>query len=585
MKAFYNLEDLNSISILDVCEHFGVPVEKKGNSYFCKLRNEKTASCKLYLNNADRHDSFFDFGSSVGGNVIKFVSECLGCDWQAAVETLANAFNIEPVNNTEYYNRNDLTDREWKKIGVCGDLASKNFEFNLEKFSLESTQKYSEKYSMSVNQLRKDYPYKYEVDIIKKRAIPHVYSLRNNYYFKLYSCLSLQKSILGYFDINNVSQNELEELKGLCKEVTQAEGLLKKALRGTDINYTVKEYNVLEDLKKVYYGEIAFEIGANSYAEVKFASQRHGTDLRYRSVSMYEYLQLADYDINSVMHAAFVKGNNVNIAFLPEQGELIDVLIDLCQKDILETSFKNLCDGLIDVLNQHYNLSVSSDELICGMERVQSLTRYFLTILKDRSSSFRFSDNNIELYAHAAMFHDIGKFLVDKNILDKPGKLTPEEFEAVKNHSALGLEILSNVKGCDNALLDAAKKIAYEHHERWDGGGYPNGLKGKEISLVAQIVSFADVYDALRSERPYKKAYSHSEAVEMIKAGECGAFNPVLLECLDERDCFELCGISLPIDNKVDKVLPLSDVVQEAKTLQPPEDKRGYKDKDEMDRA
>lgn len=579
MKAFYNLEDLNSISILDVCEHFGVPVEKKGGSYFCKLRNERTASCKLYLKNADGHDSFFDFGPSVGGNVIRFVSEYLNCDFQTAIEELANAFNIEPVNNTDYLNRNELTDLEWKKIGVYGDLATKNFEFDLDKFSFESTQKYAERYSMSVNQLRKDYPYKYAVDIIKKRAVPFVYSSRNNYYFNLHTCLSLQKSLFGYFDINNVPQEEFENLKSLSKEQTNVEFILKKALRGTDVTFTFKEYDVLEDLKKIYYGEIAFEIGANSYAEVKYNSQRHGTDLRYRSVSMYEYLKLGDYDINSVMHAAFVKNDNVNIAFLPEQGELIDELIDLCQRDILDNDFKNLCDGCVDVLHKQYGLDFSSDELLSGMDRVQNLTRYFLTTLKESSPSLHLSDNTIELYAHASMFHDLGKVLVDKNILNKPGKLTPEEYEVVKTHPSRGLEILNNVKGCDGALLEAAKKAAYEHQERWDGTGYPNGLKGTELSLEGQVVALADVYDALRSKRPYKEALSHLEAVKMIKNGECGAFNPTLLECLDERDCFEICGISKSGDKTIDKVTALDDVVQEAESVKQPENKQDTTEK------
>lgn len=580
MKAFYNLEDLNSISILDVCNRFGVPVERRGgSSYFCKLRSERTASCKLYLNNSDGHDSFYDFGSSVGGNVIKFVSECLNCDFQTAIEELANAFNIEPVNNTDYFNRNDLTDLEWQKIGVYGDLATKNFDFDLDKFSLESTQMYAEKYSMSVNQLRKEYPYKYAVDIIKKRAIPHVYSLRNKYYFHLYCCLSLQKSFTGHFDINNVPHKDLEECKTLHKELTQAEALLKKALRGTDIAYSFKEYNILEDLKKIYYGEIAFEVGENSYAEVKRESQRYGTDLRYRSVDADEYLALTDYDINSVMHAAFLKNDKVNLVFLPDQSDLIDKCIGLYQKDTLDKKAQILCSACADVLQQEYNVITTSEELLHGMERVQNLSRYFLTALQEHSPSLRLSNNTIELYSHASMFHDIGKFLVDKTILDKPGKLTTEEFEIVKKHPGLGLEVLNNAKDCDNALLEAAKNIAYEHHERWDGNGYPNGLKGKEISLEAQVVALADAYDALRSKRPYKEAVSHLEAVKMIKNGECGSFNPMLLECLDERDCYELCGIL-----KSTEGVPLDNVVHNAENMKQPEGKQDYKENKEIDR-
>lgn len=329
MKGFYNLDDILSISIRDVCNYLGVPVEQHGGSCFCKLRDEKTASCRLYLDNSDGHDSFYDFGSHVGGSVINFVEQRLGCDWQGAVEELARVFSIEPINNSDYFNRNELTDLEYKKIGVYGDLATKNFEFDLERFSLESVQKYSEKYAMPVNQLRKDYPSKYAHDIIKKRAIPFVYSLRNKYYFHLYCCLSIQKTITGHFDINNVPHSDLQECKELCKEVEKAENLLKKALRGTDITYTFKDYNILEDLKKLYYGEIAFEVGENSYAEVKRESQRHGVDLRYRSLDVDDYMALSDYGINSVLHAAFLKNDKVNLAFLPEQSELIDKCIGL----------------------------------------------------------------------------------------------------------------------------------------------------------------------------------------------------------------------------------------------------------------
>lgn len=579
MKAFYNLDDLNNIPILDVCEHFGVQVDKKGSSCFCKLRNERTASCKLYLNNADGHDSFYDFGSAIGGNVIKFVSEFLNCDWQTAVEELANAFNVEPVNNTDYFKRNDLTDVEWKKIGVYGDLATKNFDFDLEKFPIESTQAYSEKYSMSVNQLRKDYPYKYAVDILKKRAIPHVYALRNKYYFHLYRCLSFQKSITGHFDINNVPHKDMEKCKSLCNEVTRSESILKKALRGTDLSYSFKEYNILQDLKKIYYGEVAFEIGESSYADVKRESQRYGTDLRYRSVDFNEYLGLAGYDINSVLHAAFLKNDRVNLVFLPDQSELIDKCIELYRKDALENRFNTLCDSCIGVLQQEYNLDVSIDELLDDKERVQHLTRYFLTTLKDHVPSYQFADITIELYARASMLHDIGKFLVDKKILDKPGKLTPEEYEAIKLHPGLGLEILSKVNYCDENLLETAKKVAYGHHERWDGGGYPNGLKGKEISFEVQAVALADVYNALRSDRPYKKALSHPEAVAMIKNGDCGSFNPVLLECLDERDCFELCGVS-----ELTESVPLKDVVYKAKNMIQPEGTRDFKENIQMSR-
>ena len=135
----------------------------------------------------------------------------------------------------------------------------------------------------------------------------------------------------------------------------------------------------------------------------------------------------------------------------------------------------------------------------------------------------------------AAHLHDIGKIAIDEKILNKPGRLTPEEFELVKTHSMRGAEMLHGLEDfAEQPLLQTAYEIARWHHERWDGRGYPDGLKGDEIPISAQLVSLADVYDALTSERCYKKAFSHEKAVQMIRNGECGAFNPLLLQCLTD---------------------------------------------------
>ena len=331
--GFYDLNEVKSLSILDVCDMLGIPVKSIGGSHWCKLRNERTESCKLYVDTDEGYDSFCDFGNGKkGGNVINFTSEYLGCDWQEALETLAEYFHIPPINNTQYMTRSELTDPEYRKIGVYGDLATKNFDFDLEKYSLESAQKFSEMYAMSVNQLRKEYPNKYEFDIMRKRAIPFVYSLRNQYYFKIYCILSVQKSLTGHFDINNVSKEDMEECKKLCKQLTQAELLLKKALQGTDIVYSFRKYNVLSDLRDIYLGKVSFEIGEKTYSDLKRESKKYGVDLRYRSVSIDEYLSLKEYGIDSVPHGAFLKKDIVNLVFLPEQGELIDKCVDLHKK-------------------------------------------------------------------------------------------------------------------------------------------------------------------------------------------------------------------------------------------------------------
>ena len=137
------------------------------------------------------------------------------------------------------------------------------------------------------------------------------------------------------------------------------------------------------------------------------------------------------------------------------------------------------------------------------------------------------------LITTASALHDIGKIGIDDKILNKPGRLTDEEFKIMQNHTIIGASILENMGSYqDEELMKVAYQICRWHHERYDGKGYPDGLKGDEIPISAQVVSLADVYDALVSERVYKKAYSHEKAIEMIINGECGCFNPILLECL-----------------------------------------------------
>lgn len=170
--------------------------------------------------------------------------------------------------------------------------------------------------------------------------------------------------------------------------------------------------------------------------------------------------------------------------------------------------------------------------------RINMITGMLLERLAVKSDKYPLSWAERSMITMASSLHDIGKIGIPEEILNKPGKLTKEEFEIMKQHSAIGADMLRSLKRYQNEEL---VKIAYEicrwHHERYDGRGYPDGLKGEEIPISAQVVSLADVYDALVSERVYKKAFSSEKALEMIQNGECGSFNPLLLECLvDIRD-------------------------------------------------
>ncbi len=167
---------------------------------------------------------------------------------------------------------------------------------------------------------------------------------------------------------------------------------------------------------------------------------------------------------------------------------------------------------------------------------VNTITKYLLKQLVRRTDQYPLSKADISLISTASALHDIGKISISDAILNKPGRLTEEEFEVMKTHSMVGANMLLDlpIEQQEVPLVKVASEICRWHHERYDGNGYPDGLKGEEIPIAAQVVALADVYDALTSERCYKKAYSHEVAMKMILEGQCGAFNPTLLLCLQE---------------------------------------------------
>ena len=168
---------------------------------------------------------------------------------------------------------------------------------------------------------------------------------------------------------------------------------------------------------------------------------------------------------------------------------------------------------------------------------IRTLTDLLLHRLAQKTDRYQLDESDIALISTASALHDIGKIVIPEEILNKPGRLTAEEFAIIKNHTVAGAQMLQDLGQAiarDEPLLPVAHAICRWHHERWDGNGYPDRLKGDEIPIAAQVVALADVYDALTSERCYKHAYDHDTALRMILNGECGAFNPLLLGCLQE---------------------------------------------------
>ena len=194
---------------------------------------------------------------------------------------------------------------------------------------------------------------------------------------------------------------------------------------------------------------------------------------------------------------------------------------------------ENNTDTLVGVLS--HIVEFRNGESGAHVRHIRIITERLLHRLLEISSNYAITAEQQDLIPLASALHDIGKIGIDEKILNKPGKLTPEEFKVIQTHSMLGAKMLHDLDGfAEQPLLQTAYEIARWHHERWDGRGYPDGLKGDEIPISAQLVSLADVYDALTSERCYKKAFSHEKAVQMILNGECGAFNPLLLQCLTD---------------------------------------------------
>lgn len=206
-------------------------------------------------------------------------------------------------------------------------------------------------------------------------------------------------------------------------------------------------------------------------------------------------------------------------------------LISLVTDQIREKEKNN--QMMISILSQivEFRNSESGSHVL----HINIITGMLLERLMQKTDQYHLQWSDQFLITTASALHDIGKIGIDEKILNKPGKLTKEEFEIMKTHTLIGASMLKSIEMYQNEkLLQVAYQICRWHHERYDGKGYPDGLKGEEIPISAQVVAIADVYDALVSKRVYKKAFSHEKAINMILNGECGAFNPLLLECLTD---------------------------------------------------
>jgi len=245
--------------------------------------------------------------------------------------------------------------------------------------------------------------------------------------------------------------------------------------------------------------------------------------------SMHRSFELGCIDYITRPYDEFIVKNRIQntIMLYVNQKKLIDIVSEqIYEKEKNNDLMINILSHIVEFRNGESGLHVI---------HIHIITEILLKCLIKKTDRYALTNSDIVMIANASALHDIGKISIPDEIINKPGRFTPEEFAVMKTHSAAGAQLLSQIEMYkDEPLIKIANEICRWHHERYNGKGYPDGLKGDEIPISAQIVSIADVYDALTSERCYKKAYTHEKSLEMITNGECGSFNPLLLECLLE---------------------------------------------------
>ena len=217
---------------------------------------------------------------------------------------------------------------------------------------------------------------------------------------------------------------------------------------------------------------------------------------------------------------------NTLIVYNKQKALIRQVEKQVIERERVNNSIINIFSNIIEVRNHESGTHTLN---------VQTITNLLLGRLCEITDRYDISKADVLLYSTLSALHDIGKIKVPEEVLNKPGKLTDEEWVLMKAHTVEGDKILSAAElDQDSKFVRVARSICRWHHEKYDGSGYPDGLVGDDIPISAQVVSMADVYDALTSDRCYKKAFSHEQAIDMILNGECGAFNPLLLQCLQD---------------------------------------------------
>lgn len=285
-KPFYSIDRIKELPILNVLEDlYGIQAERKGNRYWCAIRGERTPSCCIYPNN-----SWCDFGDGdTGGDVIKLVQVMDGCGWYKAVSKLADTYHIAPENNGRPLDRS-LSDRDWFRLGIYPDMATKNMDIDLDRFSLEQVMSYTQRYRMSMNELRKQDPAMYH-RILKDRVLRPLTIEIDDYYASVLSEYEFAKAVGGEDFAHTCSYDSMDET---AKELNRKMGILRRAVDDKNAVKVPKIHlSPASDLSDILDGKIRFQTGETPYFELYKAAHNAHQNLFFVKISHADYQQIS----------------------------------------------------------------------------------------------------------------------------------------------------------------------------------------------------------------------------------------------------------------------------------------------------
>lgn len=347
-KLFYDLKQIENIPILDVCQHFGIQVFYRGGKPWCKLRpNEKTPSTILNTEATSRSkaNTFYDFGVHEGGNTITLACMMMGLDRYSdfdryqAIQHLAEVFHISPARNEKFYAGN-LTNSQYAKIGLYGDLATKNFSFDPERMDIDRIQEISEKYAVPMNQLKKEHPHTYE-RLLKRVSVPLIENFRNSLYMDIWTGRETARNVAADGQLLFQQQEFAEDLR----QLQEMDEIFNRAIIGTHLKeFPNRSYDPEGILKKIDSGEIKPKLGNRTFRQMQKLAKKHQTTLKYRPLDGFSFYLQGEELLGDTPYSAFLDQGKAVVGYLEKDYDTLQPIFE----QFAWTSASRLHDKLQD---------------------------------------------------------------------------------------------------------------------------------------------------------------------------------------------------------------------------------------------